>query len=171
LVPTVTLLAAMSSAVLLLAGCGPTTSTPASGASGPTTSATSTTSPGTTAGTTTSATGTWSAAPAPSATPGGSSVPASQLNTTGMAAGPPNGVWTQNGGRTIALAAEQAGCDTPSATVTSQTASQVVIRLAMTSKAKPGVMCPMIVRQVVVTVQLSAPLGDRLLVLQGSLTR
>jgi hypothetical protein len=99
---------------------------------------------------------------------GGSAVPASQLNASGMPGGGPSGVWTENGGLTVALGAEQAGCEQPSAVVTSQTATQVVVLLTTVSQAKPGTMCPMIVRQVVIEVQLAAPLGSRTLVLQGS---
>jgi hypothetical protein len=169
----VTLLAAMSSA-LLVAACGPSA---ANGPPSTVATSASSTPPGTSASSNSGTPSTGSAGSAsgstasmPSATPGGSAVPASQLDTTGVVGGGPNGVWTQNGGRTIVLAVEQAGCEQSSATVASQTASQVVVQLVTTTQAKPGRVCPMIVRQVVLTATLSAPLGTRQLVLKGSLT-
>lgn len=173
-VPTATLVAATALAALTVAACGPSSaSSPPSGVAGGTGTAVS----APTSGPGASSTGSPTAASTPTDTvvglppggpTGGSAVPASQINASGMPGGGPSGVWTQNGGLTVALGAEQAGCDQPSATVTSQTATQVVLRLTTVSQAKPGTMCPMIVRQVVVEVQLAAPLGNRTLVLQGS---
>ncbi|HEX7660260.1 MAG TPA: hypothetical protein VF444_12355 [Pseudonocardiaceae bacterium] len=177
-VPAGALLAAVTLA-LTVAACGPSnaSSLPAGGSTASGTGTVATTTSGDTGSAGSGAQGSVSPGPttpgtsvpgAPPAT-SGPPVPANQIDASGMPGGGPNGVWTENGGRTIALAAEQAGCDRLTATLVSENARQVVVRLTTTTQTTSGVMCPMIVRQVVATVQLAAPLDGRTLVLQGTI--
>jgi hypothetical protein len=182
----VPVLVAGAALVLTLAGCkGSTTAStaPASTSVGVFGSATVSTTPGA-AGSSTGATGT--TGPANPGTPGnpgspststgpvtGSTVPPAaiaglaridvprnQINASGVTGNPPTDVQTA-GGKYVLFTAEQSGCQQVSGQVTGESGSQVDITVIVTNTEKPGHMCPMIVRNVQVIVQLSAPLNNR----------
>ncbi len=96
-------------------------------------------------------------------------VPSSQIRVVGTAAQQPAGVQTAEGGRMLIFHEEQAGCQQVTAQLAGQNANQVVIDVTVSSTATAGRMCPMIIRVVPVTVQLSAPLGSRTVVFQQTL--
>lgn len=101
--------------------------------------------------------------PAGPPTPAGgkaTAVPRGQIDTSHMAA-PPGGV--KAGGRQVTFQVGQSGCQHVTGQVAAQTAKAVTIDVVVTTNARSGQMCPMIVREVPVTVTLAAPLGDRTL--------
>ncbi|HVV23908.1 MAG TPA: hypothetical protein VHF06_31030 [Pseudonocardiaceae bacterium] len=100
--------------------------------------------------------------PAGSRTP----VPPGEINSAGMV-NPPQGVQVSSDGRYIIFQAEQSGCQRISAQATTQTATSVTILVTTTNTQKAHQMCPMIVRQVVVTAALNAPLNGRTIIFQG----
>jgi hypothetical protein len=102
--------------------------------------------------------------PAPTGSP--STVPPGQINAPGMNA-PPQGVQLSADGRQVTFQAEQSGCQQITAQATTQTATQVTIQVITTNTSKGNQMCPMIVRVVQVTAQLSAPLGNRTIMFQA----
>lgn len=93
-------------------------------------------------------------------------VPAAEIDSRGMV-NPPANVQVTADGRYIVFTAEQAGCQVITAQATTQTSTQVTIVVTTTSTHTGTQMCPMIVRQVYVTVQLGAPLNGRTIVFQG----
>ena len=93
-------------------------------------------------------------------------VPAGQINTSRMV-NPPSNVEVSSDGKYVVFTAEQSGCQLITAQATSQTTTEVTILVTTTSTRKGTQMCPMIVRQVYVVVQLAAPLGGRMIVFQA----
>lgn len=93
-------------------------------------------------------------------------VPASQIDTAGMV-NPPQAVEVTSDGLYVVLTVEQSGCQRITAQTTTQTPTQVTILVTTLLTNKPGQMCPMIVRQVLVASRLDAPLGGRRIVFQG----
>lgn len=93
-------------------------------------------------------------------------VPPGEVDSRGMV-NPPVNVQVTQDGRYVVFGAEQAGCQVITAQATAQTATQVTIVVNTRSTHTGTQMCPMIVRQVYVTVQLSAPLNGRTIVFQG----
>lgn len=97
----------------------------------------------------------------------GSEVPTSKLRAIGPTA-PPRGVQVSQDGRSITFGAAQAGCQHVSAALLSQTATAVTIQIRRVTTNSGGQVCPMIVREVPLSVRLSAPLGDRKVVFEGA---
>ncbi len=93
-------------------------------------------------------------------------VPAGQIQSGSMT-NPPRNVQVSSDGRYIVFTAEQAGCELITAQATTQTPAQVTIQVTTTSNRRGTQMCPMIVREVYVVVQLAAPLAARTIVFQG----
>lgn len=95
--------------------------------------------------------------------PAGTPVPPGQVNTGGVTTGIQPAVWEQDGGRTLAVVAEEGGCVKVSGRVPKQTATEVDFQVV--SVVVKHVVCPHFVRNVRVTVHLDAPLGDRTVML------
>ncbi|MFC0432409.1 hypothetical protein [Kutzneria buriramensis] len=95
--------------------------------------------------------------------PGGTRVPAGQVDATGVTTDIQPVVWEQDGGRTLAVVAEEGGCVRVSGRLSKQTATEVDFQVV--SVVVKHVVCPQFVRNVWVTVHLDAPLGDRTVVL------
>ena len=170
-------------AVLTLAACGPANS----GASGAAGSSTGTTGAGAPTSTTIPSTainqgggagggGTAGGGPAaptttvpPAAVAGLARiyVPQGQINASAVKGGAPSQVQTA-GGKYVIFDAEQSGCEKLTAEVTTQTATEVVITVIDAGTATPGQMCPMIVRDVQLIVELNAPLNNRTIVFQST---
>lgn len=97
-------------------------------------------------------------------------VPPSQIDTAGMA-NPPQAVEVTSDGLYVVFTAEQSGCQRITAQATTQTPTRVTILVTTWLTNKPGQMCPMIVRQVLVVAKLDAPLGGRGIVFEGVMKR
>lgn len=96
-------------------------------------------------------------------------VPQGQINTANVkGGGTPSQVQTA-GGKYVIFDAEQSGCQKLSAEVTTQSATEVVITVVDVSTAPSGQMCPMIVRDVQLIVELNAPLNNRTIVFQSTI--
>lgn len=96
---------------------------------------------------------------------GTNSVPPAQIDSGAMTT-PPQGVQVTGDGKQVVFNAEQSGCQQVSAQATTQTATQVTIQVITTNTNKGNQMCPMIVRVVQVSAELTAPLGNRKIVFQ-----
>jgi hypothetical protein len=70
-------------------------------------------------------------------------------------------------GRDVEVFGVGGGCKEARAEVTAQSAELVQITLVTITKQLPGTVCTQEIRQVPLTVRLSAPLGDRRLVLES----
>ncbi|WP_020657958.1 hypothetical protein [Amycolatopsis benzoatilytica] len=103
--------------------------------------------------------------PTQSVPPGDTALAPGQLDASALPDGYPHDVSLANGGTVVVIQAEEAGCNKLSAKAGEQTPSQVVI-LVTVAKPPRGQMCPFHVREVTLTVPLSAPLGARKLVLR-----
>jgi hypothetical protein len=90
-------------------------------------------------------------------------VPPAQVHSGGMSV-PPAGVQVTKDGKQVVFDVEQSGCQHITGQATSQTATTVSIQVVDTITSHGGQVCPMIVRQVPVTVALNAPLGNRTIV-------
>ncbi|HEY3747668.1 MAG TPA: hypothetical protein VGL80_00610 [Pseudonocardiaceae bacterium] len=90
-------------------------------------------------------------------------VPPGQVHSGGMTT-PPAGVQVTKDGKQVVFDVEQSGCQHITGQATSQTATSVAIQVVDTITSHGGQVCPMIVRQVPVTVALNAPLGNRTIV-------
>jgi hypothetical protein len=90
-------------------------------------------------------------------------VPPGQVHSGGMAT-PPAGVQVTKDGKQVVFDVEQSGCQHITGQATSQTSTSVAIQVVDTITSHGGQVCPMIVRQVPVTVALNAPLGNRTIV-------
>jgi hypothetical protein len=169
-----TLAAVACGVVVMLAACGPATSQTAGAGSGPTISVAAPSAvgsvPASIAGTPPptaappAATTTPGAPPVPvlpTAPAGATAVPKGQVDTSHMNT-PPVGV--KAAGRQITFNVGQAGCQHVTGQVAAQTAKAVTVDVVTTNTSHAGQVCPMIVREVLVTVTLAAPLGDRTLV-------
>jgi len=170
-------------AVLAVAGCGQANSgaagapgsvpgTTGAGAATSTTLPATSVNPTTTPGGTGGGSGSTPAAPTTTVAPAAINglariyVPQNQINAAAVKGGAPGQVQTA-GGKYVVFAAEQSGCQKLSAEVTTQTASEVVITIVDTGSAGAGQMCPMIVREVQLIVELNAPLNNRTIVFQS----
>ncbi|MET0132576.1 MAG: hypothetical protein ABW215_03185 [Kibdelosporangium sp.] len=78
--------------------------------------------------------------------------------------GYPRKVWTEGGGSRVGVTAQEGGCSKASVEITEQGADKVVLNLVESNPATEQ-MCTMDMRYPVFTVNLNAPLADRLLVL------
>jgi hypothetical protein len=94
--------------------------------------------------------------------PEGTIVPPGQVDFAGAGSNVQQAVWEQDGGRTLAVVAEEGGCVRVSGRVSNQTATEVDFQVV--SAIVKHMLCPHFVRNVTVTVQLAAPLGDRVVV-------
>jgi hypothetical protein len=94
-------------------------------------------------------------------------VPAGQVDAVDLPASYSRQVWSQHGGTVLGLVGDQGGCRSTTATLTSQTATEVTIRLAETATGGGGAhACPMYLMYKPITVTLAAPLGTRTVVLR-----
>jgi hypothetical protein len=104
----------------------------------------------------------------PARTPpaGGTPVTQRQLDTSGLPQGYPVLVWTEDGGDTVGVVAQEGGCGRASVEVPQQTDTQVVVLMVETVPATPK-MCTMDLRYPKLTAELNAPLGTRTVVLKA----
>lgn len=93
-------------------------------------------------------------------------VPASQIDESGAAADPPRDVRTESGGKVVRFTVEETGCEQIQPEVTGQSASRVLITL-LRSEPRGHTVCPMFVRNTLLTASLSAPLRQRTLVFES----
>jgi hypothetical protein len=94
-------------------------------------------------------------------------VPANQVDASTLPSRFSNQVWSEDGGTVLGLVGEQGGCQNTTATLVSQTATDVTIRLAAISTGGSGTRaCPMYLTYKPMTVALAAPLGRRTVVLR-----
>lgn len=103
----------------------------------------------------------------PARTPpsGGTQVGQPQLDTAALPEGYPVLVWTEDGGSTVGVVAQEGGCGRASVEVPEQTDTQVVILMVETLPAEQQ-MCTMDLRYPKITTELAAPLGERKVVLK-----
>lgn len=87
-----------------------------------------------------------------------------KLDASKLPEGYPRKVWTEGNGTRIGLVAQEGGCSKASVEIASQADKQVVLNLIESNPAKQQ-MCTMDIRYPSFTVTLSAPLGDRAVVL------
>jgi septal ring-binding cell division protein DamX len=104
----------------------------------------------------------------PARTPpsGGTAVGAQQLDTTLLPQGYPVMVWTEDGGDTVGVVAQEGGCGRASVEVPQQTDTQVEVVMIETVPATPQ-SCTMDLRYPKLTTELDAPLGERKVVLKS----
>ncbi|MEU4802412.1 hypothetical protein [Actinosynnema sp. NPDC023587] len=170
---------AVALAALALAGCaggdpagGPTT--PTSATAPPAASTTASATPSTTASTTGSPTPTHpgggtpppqSSAPPP---PGAASrVPVERLDVSALSDAYRREVWVYPDGRTLQVFSLAGGCKRASAEVTAQGADQVRVALVTTYYPPNDGVCTEELLSVPVNVELTAPLGERRVVLEA----
>jgi hypothetical protein len=91
-------------------------------------------------------------------------VPAGQIDTSHLAANPPRTVGTTSDGKRVVFTVEQSGCQHIAGRAGTQTATSVTIQVITTTTTQGNQVCPMIVRDVPVSVALNAPLGSRMVV-------
>jgi hypothetical protein len=96
---------------------------------------------------------------------GSTVVTASQIDGSSLPEGYPREVYTSNGGTILSIKAQEGGCGHAGAAPAQESAKQVVVILTET-QGKPDQLCTMDIRYPVVTVPLSAPLGERVVVLK-----
>jgi hypothetical protein len=99
---------------------------------------------------------------------GAEPVPGNQVDAHSLPATFPRELWTEQGGTVLGFYGEVGGCTTEAANVTSQTATQVLIRLIQDEPGTGSQVCPMYLRYKTMSVQLAAPLGTRTVVLELS---
>ncbi|WP_370942795.1 hypothetical protein AB5J62_27410 [Amycolatopsis sp. cg5] len=90
-----------------------------------------------------------------------------QIDATQLPADYPREVTVSNGGTVLNIRAQEGGCGHVSAAPIEQNDKRVVINLVQT-QAQTDQMCTMDIRTPVITATLSAPLGQRTVVLQES---
>lgn len=88
-----------------------------------------------------------------------SAVPAGQVEVRNGTA--PHAVSVTRDGRFVVFDAAQSGCEHVTAVLAGQSATAVTIEVRTTVVNHGGQLCPMIIREVPLTVPLSAPLGAR----------
>lgn len=103
--------------------------------------------------------------PAQAVPDGSVPVPAGQIDASKLPAGYPHVVYTSRGGTVLSVKALEGGCTHASAILGVQNAQRVVVSLAETSE-NPHQLCTMDLRYPMVSVPLSAPLGQRTVALQ-----
>lgn len=157
----------------LLVGCssGGQSGAPGTGSSsGSPTTGTSTPAPGSTAGTNPTA----PVQPPvsiseekPVVPPNVTPVPKEKVDATSLSETYRTEAYVFNDGRDVEVFGVGGGCKEARAEVTGQSAEVVQITLITITKQQPGMVCTQEIRQVPLTVRLSAPLGDRRLVLES----
>lgn len=104
----------------------------------------------------------------PARTPpsGGERVAARQIDATALPEGYPVLVWTEDGGRTIGVVAQEGGCGKASVEVPEQDADRVVVTMIETvpRESRP---CTMDLRYPKITTELDRPLDQRTVVLRN----
>ncbi len=98
-------------------------------------------------------------------------VPPGQIDAEGLPDGHPVDVSVAPGGRTLTIVGQEGGCGTASAELTGQEEDRVAILLVETKPADENTLCTMDMRYPPLTVELDAPLKDRLVVLDHDRTR
>jgi hypothetical protein len=169
-VAAVALAAAVSGA---LAGCssGTQSSAPGSSSSGAPTSGTST--PGSTGSSGSNSTNAPAQPPVsiseekPVVPPNVTPVPPDKVDTTSLSDTYRDEAYVFGDGRDIEVFGVGGGCKEARAEVSGQSADVVQITLVTITKQPPGTVCTQEIRQVPLTVRLSAPLGNRRLVLES----
>jgi hypothetical protein len=96
----------------------------------------------------------------------GEAVTQQQLDTGALPQGYPVLVWTEDGGSTVGVVAQEGGCGKASVEVPEQTDAQVVVTMIETVPATPQ-NCTMDLRYPKITTELKAPLGERKVVLKA----
>jgi hypothetical protein len=97
-------------------------------------------------------------------------VAGNRVDASSLPASFPREVWSEKGGTVLGFNGEDGGCFTSSASATTQSDSQVVIRMVQ-QEPGTGRACPMYLRYKPMTVPLAKPLGDRTVVLQLGIVR
>jgi hypothetical protein len=98
-------------------------------------------------------------------------VPGTQVDASSVPASFPREVWTVHDGTSLGFDSEQGGCFSATASVTQQTAQQVVVRFVQQDAGTAAHACPMYVTYKPTYVSLATPLGRRTVVLQMSIVR
>ncbi|GAA3531072.1 hypothetical protein GCM10022222_12650 [Amycolatopsis ultiminotia] len=98
--------------------------------------------------------------------PGDTAPAAGQVDASALPAGYPHDVVLADGGSTVVVQAEEAGCDQVSAAAGEQNGDHVVVTVTLV-RAPHGKMCPMHVRETPLPVRLAEPLGARKLLLRA----
>ncbi|MEV6238957.1 hypothetical protein [Lentzea sp. NPDC051838] len=94
-------------------------------------------------------------------------VPKDKVDTTSLSDTYRDEAYVFGDGRDVEVFGVGGGCKEARAEVSGQSADVVQITLVTITKQPPGTMCTQEVRQVPLTVRLSAPLGNRRLVLES----
>lgn len=104
----------------------------------------------------------------PARTPpsGGERVAANQIDAKALPEGYPVLVWTEDGGRTIGVVAQEGGCGKASLEVPTQDATKVVVNMVETVPSEPQP-CTMDLRYPKLTTELDQPLDQRTVVLRN----
>ncbi len=96
---------------------------------------------------------------------GSTKIPDKQLDAAALPADYPREVYTSNGGTILNVRGQEGGCGHATAEAAQQTADKVIVNLTEL-KGQTGQMCTMDIRHPVISVALSAPLGERTVVLK-----
>ncbi|EME54062.1 hypothetical protein [Amycolatopsis decaplanina] len=96
---------------------------------------------------------------------GSSKLPDKQLDASALPADYPREVYTSNGGTILNIRGQEGGCGHATAEAAQQDGSRVTVNLTEL-KGQTGQMCTMDIRYPVISVALSAPLGERTVVLK-----
>jgi hypothetical protein len=99
--------------------------------------------------------------------PNVTAVPKEKVDTTSLSDTYRTEAYVFNDGRDVEVFGVGGGCKEARAEVTAQSAEVVQITLVTITKQPSGTVCTQEIRQVPLTVRLSAPLGDRRLVLES----
>ena len=104
----------------------------------------------------------------PARTPpsGGERVATRQIDATALPEGYPVLVWTEDGGRTIGVVAQEGGCGKASVEIPEQDATKVVVNMIETVPSDPQP-CTMDLRYPKITTELDQPLDQRTVVLKN----
>lgn len=97
---------------------------------------------------------------------GGERVAPQRIDATALPEGYPVMVWTEDGGRTIGVVAQEGGCGKASVEVTAQDTNTVEVTVVETVPADPRP-CTMDLRYPKVTAELDQPLDQRTVVLKN----
>ncbi|NIH88151.1 hypothetical protein [Amycolatopsis granulosa] len=95
-------------------------------------------------------------------------VPAGRVDASALPADFPREVYVSADGRQLFVRAEEGGCGRAAAELTAQDTQRVVVTLVESRSNLAGQMCTMDLRYPVVTVTLSAPLNERIVVLKSA---
>ncbi|WP_414937496.1 hypothetical protein [Amycolatopsis sp. cmx-11-51] len=96
---------------------------------------------------------------------GSTKLPDKQLDAAALPADYPREVYTSNGGTILNIRGQEGGCGHATAEAAQQDGNRVTINLTEL-KGQTGQMCTMDIRHPVISVSLSAPLGERTVVLK-----